>query len=137
MQSDSLQSEFSLSKFPDPPFFARTPPTNSLSSTSALNIVVEDDGPAPSAKGKAMSMAISDDSMIVEDVPFELIPPRMPAASEQLLRPQNQSIPSIARDSLDSVFGEAGIGRGVRLGSQGTQYDVTSFIGGKRLIFLI
>ena len=56
----------------------------------------------------------------------------MPAVMAELSeRPQNQSVPTISRDSLDSVLQDSNPGRAVRLGSQGTQYDVTSFIGGK------
>lgn len=51
-----------------------------------------------------------EESMLIGDTAFQLVPPRMP----------------VGRDSDYSV-----LPRGMRLDSQGTQYDVTSFIGGE------
>ncbi|KAI5122565.1 hypothetical protein M0805_004782 [Coniferiporia weirii] len=131
MQSDSLRSEFSLSNFPEPPFFATSEPDN------AEKVAMDKDAVPASEDARDLfknSMAISmtsDNSLMVDDVSFQLVPPRMPAALEELSgRSQNLSVPSMARESLDSVFDTPGPSRAVRLDSQGTQYDVTSFIGG-------
>lgn len=139
IQYDSLQSDISLSNFPSPPAFLKSIAMSDSESSivpNSLRAIEEDRAYIPETEaGRSKSMAvsaISDNSMIVDDVAFQLVPPRMPAALAELPgRSQNQSIPSISRESLDSVLGETNTGRAVRLGSQGTQYDVTSFIGGK------
>lgn len=138
MQSESLQSDISLSNFPDPPTLARALESDSSMSvlSTGLRPIDEDAASIPETevdRSKSMAIsAISDNSMIVDDVQFQLVPPRMPAAmAEMPERSQNQSVPTISRDSLDSVLQDSSPGRAVRLDSQGTQYDVTSFIGGK------
>ena len=139
MQSESLQSDISLSNFPEPPTFLKSSTKSESEASmvpSGLRAIEEDRASMPETEaGRSKSMAISaisDNSMIVDDVAFQLVPPRMPAVVAELPgRTQNQSIPSISRESLDSVLDATNPGRPIRLGSQGTQYDVTSFIGGK------
>ncbi|KAL5495471.1 hypothetical protein ACEPAI_934 [Sanghuangporus weigelae] len=137
MQSDSLQSDISLSNFPEPPTLARSLKSDGSASllSTGLRPIDEDAASVPETeidRSKSMAIStISDNSMIVDDVTFQLLPPRMPAVvAEQPERAQNQSVPTISRDSLDSVLQDSSPGRAFRLDSQGTQYDVTSFIGG-------
>lgn len=144
--SESMQSEFSLSRFPDPPFVIGSTPSSAhlsvvipevagMKDSEAVMTDLEDETSTMRVKSTVAS-AISDNSMIVHDISFEFVPPRMPAAlAEAIGRGQNQSIPSISRESFDSVFNDSGAGpsRFARLDSQGTQYDVTSFIGGRHL----
>ncbi|EJD04174.1 uncharacterized protein FOMMEDRAFT_106670 [Fomitiporia mediterranea MF3/22] len=135
--SESIQSDISLSNFPEPPFFPKSSLLDSPTSVAqgGLRAIEEDRRSVFETevdRGKSMAIsAISDNSMIVDDVAFQLVPPRMPAVIAELgERSQNQSVPTISRESLDSVLDDSNPGRTVRLGSQGTQYDVTSFIGG-------
>ncbi|KZT30378.1 hypothetical protein NEOLEDRAFT_1082225 [Neolentinus lepideus HHB14362 ss-1] len=100
-ESASLRSEFSLSKFPVPPWQDQ-----------------DDDGNrTPRARPASIS----------EEVPTDLVPPQMPAAIES--RRQQLSFPSTTRGtSIDSTNTVTDLGAN-KFDSHGTQYDVTSFIG--------
>ncbi|KAI0051748.1 hypothetical protein FA95DRAFT_1675771 [Auriscalpium vulgare] len=101
--SVSGQSEFSLSIFPEPPFAARG---NSEQVPSAEQI-------SQSAQSADEMLAAARRSSV------ELIPPRMPAAMS------DQTLPSSTRNSEDTLQ----LAPHGRSDSQGTRYDVTSFIG--------
>lgn len=103
----SLVSDFSLSNFPEPPIRA-----NPTEPTSPLTIKPDSDPSRPAAVETT-----KDDSFMVDDITFQLVPPQMPMVDEE----------QVGRDSTESSV----LPRGMRLDSQGTQYDVTSFIGGK------
>ena len=125
VQSESIQSEFSLSNFPDPPFLpSPTPPKAALPDNSDQSLPIN-------AADRSKSL-ISDSSFYVDDVPFQMVQPRMPIASSSNQRGQNQSVSSVFSDATESFLGLgiAQASRNPRLDSQGTQYDVTSFIGG-------
>lgn len=114
--SESMQSDISLSNFPNPPF---------------ADTLGGKDSSFPGATNSMAYSALSDSSLMVDDIQFQLVPPPvLPAAMEETPeRGRNASVPSIARESLDSALGSTA--RTARMDSQGTQYDVTSFIGGE------
>lgn len=121
--SGSMQSDISLSNFPKPPF--------------ADSLIESKDKAFPGATDSMAFSAMSDNSLMVDDIQFQLVPPPvLPAAmAEAPERGRKVSVPSIARESLDSALG--GSGRAARMDSQGTQYDVTSFIGGECICFYL
>ena len=134
--SSSYQSDFSLSNFPDPPMFGQSVISLNVVSTPTTPETARRDADTslPVSEMDRSNLSTSDNSLIVDDVTFQLVPPQMPAALAEPSRSQNPSVPSIARESLDSVLGTTIPGRTIRADSQGTQYDVTSFIGGTVLI---
>ncbi|EPQ60820.1 hypothetical protein GLOTRDRAFT_113349 [Gloeophyllum trabeum ATCC 11539] len=102
VESASLRSEFTLSNFPQPPWGTQTGAESEPATPRAR--------PAEDA----------------DDIPIELEPPQMPAAMDHR---RQISVPSTTRgDSIDSTNTVKNIRTG-RFDSQGTQYDVTSFIG--------
>ncbi|KDQ63755.1 hypothetical protein JAAARDRAFT_65757 [Jaapia argillacea MUCL 33604] len=102
--SASAPSEFSLSIFPEPPL------VSGLASGVA------------SARTSRSGGRVS-----VDNVVFDLEPPRLSAIAAEHRR--QQSVPTSMRaGSIDSTGG-ARLMRPIRFDSQGTQYDVTSFIG--------
>lgn len=108
-EPSATQSEFSLSNFPNPPW-ASTSDEPSDESPSP----VPDMKPFPRLKPPSIS---------VDNVPFELVPPRMPASMME----HNRTTSLPMSETADSeVLMSA---RTQRFDSQGTQYDVTSFIG--------
>lgn len=132
--SESLQSEFSLSNFPEPPFLRRSldsgKTTTPISARAALPN--NSDQSLPTTETDRTKSLMSEYSLMVDDVPFQLVQPRMPATSSNYPIPQNQPVSLVFSDTNDSILGLS-IGeanRGPRFDSQGTQYDVTSFIGG-------
>lgn len=113
-QPESFRSEFSLSNFPEPPVY---PPsilageTIARSSAGELDVI---DG----ALGGGFVLG-----------PATLRQPRIPSATVATVESRKQpSFPSI-RSSGSAVVGTE-TSRRAFLGSGGTQYDVTSFIGG-------
>ncbi|TFK57304.1 hypothetical protein OE88DRAFT_1730683 [Heliocybe sulcata] len=121
MESASIKSEFSLSNFPEPPWQGEededaegTPRARPVSLSEEIAINLE---PPPHAAPASLA----------EEVPMDLKPPRMPAAIES--RRQQLSFPSTTRgNSIDSTDTISAV-RVNKFDSQGTQYDVTSFIG--------
>ncbi|THH20847.1 hypothetical protein EW146_g603 [Bondarzewia mesenterica] len=106
LESASLKSDFSLSNFPQPPLARQSTQTiRQVSDTSSRS-----DG----------TTGVGRNSVI-----HPLTPPRIPVAiAESTTR---QSLPESTRDSAETT---TEISRSTRLDSGGTQYDVTSFIGG-------
>lgn len=105
----ATRSDFSLSNFPTPPW-ANTPEPDDLSEL-----------PTPIRTTKPLR--IKPPSISVNSIPFELIPPRMPASAMEHNR--TLSLPVSETEDSDVLVSA----RTQRFDSQGTQYDVTSFIG--------
>ncbi|KEP54269.1 putative transmembrane protein [Rhizoctonia solani 123E] len=105
-ESTSLQSDFTLSKFP-------SPPTN-----EALL--------AYPSFSQQSSVATRSEEIDLDDIRFSLTPPRMPAAAEG----RQMSFPSSTRGS--DIFQ---LHLGVPESPTDTQWDVTSFIGGEYCFF--
>ncbi len=112
------QSDFSLSKFPEPPFALSGDRTSDGSGRSGLS---------------AVNTVGGNDRFTIDNMEFALVPPRMPAAStsnDRAREPSGVSTSTFSSYNIDSdVPGAAG--RTNRFDSVGTQYDVTSFIGGE------
>lgn len=111
-EPSATRSEFSLSHFPNPPWVTISDPHN----PSELR---RSSSPAPHTKPPRLNPP----SISVDNVPFELVPPRMPASMVEHNR--TTSLP-ISETADSEVLASA---RTPRFDSQGTQYDVTSFIG--------
>lgn len=101
----ATRSEFSLSNFPDPPWVTTSNP--------------QSPSPIPDTKPSRFHPP----NISVNDVSFELVPPRMPASMMEHNR--TTSLP-VSETGDSEVLASA---RTARFDSQGTQYDVTSFIG--------
>lgn len=107
------QSEFSLSNFPNPPWVTAPDPHNPADPRQI---------PSPIPVRETKPLRLKPPSISVDNVPFELVPPRMPASMEYN---RTTSLP-ISETADSEVLVSA---RAQRFDSQGTQYDVTSFIG--------
>ncbi|CAL1696094.1 unnamed protein product [Somion occarium] len=113
--SSAVQSEFSLSNFPAPPWgrgSVAESVAGAMTPTPPL-VTVEQADPV-------LGTGIIQDEM-EELSDSELSPPRMPAAAAEHGR--TLSVPY--SDDGDSLAG----GRRARMDSEGTQYEITSFIG--------
>ncbi|KZV77495.1 hypothetical protein PENSPDRAFT_3022 [Peniophora sp. CONT] len=133
LKSASLRSVFSLSVFPEPPLARRSSQvrpqsleefmdnastvmptrdhTRQNSNDSRINVDIE-----------RATMDFRDAKLAYRDSAIDLLPPRMPAVADEL----SQTVPSSTRTSEDNT--EFQLPKS-RLDSNGTQYDVTSFIG--------
>lgn len=111
-EPSTTRSEFSLSNFPNPPWETATDPYNAGEPRRSPS-------PVPESKHTRLKPP----SISVDNVPFELIPPRMPASTMEHSR--TTSLP-ISETADSEILMSA---RTQRFDSQGTQYDVTSFIG--------
>jgi len=101
------QSEFSLSRFPEPPYVANGGRFSSASRASGT---------------------VTGEDFIVDDMEFTLVPPQMPAASGAGAEGGRQtSFPLSSRGSNTESIDLSSRNR--MYDSNGTQYDVTSFIG--------
>jgi hypothetical protein len=123
-RSPSSQSDFSLSKFPEPPFALSDVRLSDSSERSGYTGVTGVTGIT------GISALNTGDRFTVDDMEFALVPPRMPAAAassgDRMREPSGVSTAtSLSSYNMDSV-----LGRPNRFDSVGTQYDVTSFIGG-------
>lgn len=110
-EPSATRSEFSLSNFPNPPWITTSGPYD--------HNELQRGSPVPDTKPSRLNPP----SINVENVPFELVPPRMPASMAEHNR--TTSLP-ISETADSEVLMSA---RAQRFDSQGTQYDVTSFIG--------
>lgn len=146
-QESILTSEFSFSQFPTPPA--------AVALESAYydddNTSIEEGSPTvtghptlPSASRRPGIGAppkgglpptpsrrqMTSDSLLVDDIPFTLVPPKMPAAMADSGRSRQDSFPSTTRGSdLSNIFaGQASIPAGQNT-QDGTRINVTSFIG--------
>jgi hypothetical protein len=115
----ATRSDFSLSNFPTPPW-ASTPEPGDLGELDRI--------PTPIRTTKPLR--IKPPSISVNSVPFDLIPPRMPASAMEHNR--TLSLPVSETEDSDVLVSA----RTQRFDSQGTQYDVTSFIGSTFFPFL-
>ena len=105
------RSDFSLSNFPSPPW-VNSPKSDDLSETQR----------SPSPVRTVKRLRFNPPSISVDDVPFDLIPPRMPVSVME----HNRTLSLPVSETADSdIIASAR----TRFDSQGTQYDVTSFIG--------
>ena len=110
------RSEFSLSNFPNPPWVTASDPYDrSETPRSVVPFPIRNTKPS---HGKTPSISVN-------NVPFELVAPRMPASMAEHNR--TPSLP-MSETADSEVLVSA---RTQRFDSQGTQYDVTSFIGSK------
>lgn len=148
-QESILTSEFSFSQFPTPPAAA------ALESAyyDDDNTSIEEGSPTvtghpslPSASRRPgigspptgrlpptpARRQMTNDSLFVDDIPFTLVPPKMPAVMADSGRSRQDSFPSTTRGSdLSNIFaGQASIPAGQNM-QQGTRINVTSFIGGE------
>ena len=111
-EPSATQSEFSLSNFPNPPWVAASEPDNPTELWRS-----------PSPDPDTNTLRSQPPRINVDNVPFELVPPRMHASTIE----HNRTISLPISETADSeVLISA---RTPRFDSQGTQYDVTSFIG--------
>ena len=108
----TTRSEFSLSNFPNPPGVTSSDPHYSFEPWPSPSAFLEIE---PSRSGPL--------SIHIDDVTFDLIPPRMPASMADHNR--SLSLPISETEDPEAVASA----RTPRFDSQGTQYDVTSFIG--------
>jgi len=117
-EPSTVRSDFTLSNFPPPPWVDGSDP--------------EYPGEAPPNPSSAQTIRqprvrLNPPSISVDNVPFDLIPPRIPAAMMEHNRTLSVPISEFAESDLLMSA------RTQRFDSQGTQYDVTSFIGSKFL----
>lgn len=135
LKSASLRSEFSLSVFPEPPLARRSSQVRPQSFEEFV------DNASTVMPAREHARQDSNDSRIDVDIEratidfrdtklsfresaIDLLPPRMPALADEL----SQTVPSSTRTSEDNSEFQPPKSR---LDSNGTQYDVTSFIGSK------
>ncbi|KAF9786129.1 hypothetical protein BJ322DRAFT_769803 [Thelephora terrestris] len=113
-EPSTTRSEFSLSSFPNPPWVTASDLHNPSELPQSRSHV-------PTRNTKPLHLKAP--GISVENVPFELVPPRMPALMAE--RHRTPSLP-MSETADSEVLVSA---RTQRFDSQGTQYDVTSFIG--------
>lgn len=109
----SARSEFSLSNFPSPPW------------VDAPDLGDHDESLRPISSLTARPPLLNPSSISVDNVPFDLVRPRVPLSTIDHARAL--SLP-ISEYSASEVLVSA---RTQRFDSEGTQYDVTSFIGSR------
>ena len=109
-EPSATRSDFSLSNFPDPPW-VDSPESSDLGERPR----------SPSSVGTARVVRFNRPSVSVDNIPFDLIP--TPASMMEHHRTLSLPVSETA-DSESPVSA-----RTPRFDSQGTQYDVTSFIG--------
>ena len=113
-EPSATRSDFSLSNFPNPPW-VNSPVPEDLSEDELQR--------SPSPTRTIQPLRIHPPSVSVDNVPFDLVPPRIPASMME----HNRTLSLPISETADSeVLVSA---RTQRFDSQGTQYDVTSFIG--------
>ena len=115
-EPSATRSDFSLSNFPDPPW-ANSPGSNDLSEPRR--------SPSPVRTLKPLRFP----RVSVDNVHFDLIPPRMPVSVMEHNR--TLSLPVSETSDSEGIVSA----RTARFDSQGTQYDVTSFIGSAFFFF--
>lgn len=114
--AESVRSDISLSNFPEPPLDSLP----RLADVGVSGVLTASRQDFPSQKRQADAMLPS--------VPVIARPPRLDSLTVQSRR--RQSFPSInPRSSIDSAM--LGVDGRTVINSGGTQYDVTSFIGGQ------
>ncbi|KAG8900479.1 hypothetical protein FRC01_010122, partial [Tulasnella sp. 417] len=144
-QESILTSEFSLSQFPTPPAALESAyydgddtsieegsPT--VTGHPKQSFLIRDPQIGSPPKGglppTPAKRKMTNDSLLVDDIPFTLIPPKMPAAMAEVGRSRQESFPSTTRGSdLSNIFsGQLGnpVGQNAQ---EGTRINVTSFIG--------
>jgi len=111
-KQSATRSDFSLSNFPSPPR-VNSPESDYLSEPRR----------SPSPVRTVRPLRLHPPSVSVDNVPFDLIPPRMPVSVMEHSR--TLSLPVSESADSDVIMSA----RTQRFDSQGTQYDVTSFIG--------
>ena len=119
-EPSTARSDFSLSNFPRPPWIDGSDS--------------DDLGEPPLSAGSVRTvrqprLRFNPPSISVDNVPFDLIPPRIPAAMAE----HNRTLSVPVSESAESDLLMSA--RTPRFDSQGTQYDVTSFIGSRSLGF--
>ncbi|KAF9648523.1 hypothetical protein BDM02DRAFT_2241153 [Thelephora ganbajun] len=111
-EPSTTRSEFSLSNFPNPPWVDSPESDNGSESRQS-----------PSPARTTQRLRVNPPSTNTDNVSFDLVPPRIPISVVEHNRTFSLPVSEIAEsDLLVSA-------RTPRFDSQGTQYDVTSFIG--------
>jgi len=114
-EPSATRSDFSLSNFPDPPWVVDSPDSD--------NFAEPQRSPSPTPTVQPSRFNPLSVSIDVDNVPFDLVAPRMPASMMEHNRTLSLPVSETAEsEGLVSA-------RPPRFDSQGTQYDVTSFIG--------
>lgn len=114
IESTSAPSEISLSNFPRPPWDQEAETMKGARSSTSTYATVR-----PLRRQMSTTQSVA-----VENVDFDMVPPQMPAAAAE----RTLSIPY--SDSDSEIIMSASV-RTPKFDSHGTQYDVTSFIGSK------
>jgi len=117
-EPSTARSDFSLSNFPRPPW---------VDGSDSDDLGGPPLSPSSVRTVRQPRLRFNPPSISVDNVPFDLIPPRIPAAMTEHNR--TLSVP-ISESAESDLLMSA---RTPRFDSQGTQYDVTSFIGSKSL----
>jgi hypothetical protein len=115
-EPSTARSDFSLSNFPNPPWVDSADSDSDDPNEPRLN-------PGPARTPQSSALRFNPPSVSVENVPFDLIPPRIRASVMEHNRALSLPISEFAESDLIMSA------RTPRFDSQGTQYDVTSFIG--------
>ena len=115
-EPSTTRSEFSLSNFPNPPRVNNSEPDDAGEPRSRRS---------PSPVRTARPVRLNPRSISVDNVPFDLVPPRIYVSRMEHNR--TLSVPESEIADSDVLVSS----RTPRFDSQGTQYDVTSFIGSK------
>jgi len=117
-EPSTARSDFSLSNFPRPPW---------VEGSDSDDLGEPPRSPSSVRTVRQPRLRYNPPSISVDNVPFDLVPPRIPAVMADHNRTLSVPISETAEsDLLVSA-------RTQRFDSQGTQYDVTSFIGSKSL----
>lgn len=114
-EPSATRSDFSLSNFPDPPWV--------VDGSDSDNFSEPQRSPSPTPTVQPSRFNPLSVSIDVDNVPFDLVAPRMPVSVTEHTRTLSVPVSETAEsEGLVSA-------RPPRFDSQGTQYDVTSFIG--------
>ncbi|KAG8941391.1 hypothetical protein FRC00_012405, partial [Tulasnella sp. 408] len=146
-QESILTSEISLSQFPSPPSVGLqsayyddeddtsieegsptvTGHTSRPATARDLKIGSPPKGGLPPTPAKRK---MTNDSLLVDDIPFTLVPPKMPAAMAEPGRARQESFPSTTRGSdLSNIFAGQTSNPVGQKAPEGNRINVTSFIG--------
>ena len=117
-EPSTARSDFTLSNFPRPPW---------VDGSDSEDIGEPPLSPSSARTVRQPRLRYNPPSISVDNVPFDLIPPRIPAA----IMEHNRTLSVPISESAESDLLMSA--RTPRFDSQGTQYDVTSFIGSKFL----
>lgn len=133
--TSSATSDFSLSNFPSPPAALKSflVDTESVKSVPLTEKEWDDSMSFKPRETAPLQVRRASSVRVVDKVPFDLVPPKMPAAMAESHQ-RVPSVPSTTRGSdYSALFGEgpgSATVKGRFAGVVGQRIDVTSFIGG-------